>query len=194
MPRKAGRSPEDTRRALMTAAAAAIRTGGLSVPLGGIATAAGVSKGGLLYHFPTKDSLVLALAQESVDTFRAEVLAAVDPDDTAPGRLCRAYVRACLDTLDDDQAVRNNLALVAQLLTDPAVADLLAADARRWNADLAADGLPRPILDLVVAAADGASVAPIWAATLQPGPLVGLRRVLLALTSDEALWERLGSA
>ncbi|HEY3469357.1 MAG TPA: TetR family transcriptional regulator, partial [Amycolatopsis sp.] len=83
MPRKAGRGPEETRRALLDAAGTVIRTRGISASLDDIAKAAGVSKGGLLYHFPAKDALVRTLAQDILDTFRAEVHAALDPADTA---------------------------------------------------------------------------------------------------------------
>ncbi|GLY50844.1 TetR/AcrR family transcriptional regulator [Lentzea sp. NBRC 102530] len=85
MPRVAGRTPEDTRRALLDAAGTCIRARGTSATLDHIAKETGVSKGGLLHHFATKEDLVRALAQDLFDRFRADVLAHLDPDDTEPG-------------------------------------------------------------------------------------------------------------
>jgi AcrR family transcriptional regulator len=171
MPRKAGRGPEETRRALLDAAGTVIRTRGIAASLDEIAKAAGVSKGGLLYHFPAKDALVRTLAQDLLDSFRAEVEAALDPADTAPGRLTRAYVRASLDTSYDEVAIREN------------IAELARADAERWDRDLRADGLPGPVVTLVIAAADGASTAPLWGAGIDVTAARELEQQLLDLTT-----------
>ncbi|WIV55653.1 TetR/AcrR family transcriptional regulator [Amycolatopsis nalaikhensis] len=182
MPRKAGRGPKETRRALLDAAGTVIRTRGISASLDDIAKAAGVSKGGLLYHFPAKDALVRTLAQDILDTFRAEVHAALDPADTAPGALTRAYVRASLDTSYDEVAVRENIALIAQLISIPEIAELARADAERWDRDLHADGLPDHVVTLVVAAADGASTAPLWGVGIEVAAARKLEQQLLDLT------------
>lgn len=182
MPRKAGRGPEETRRALLDAAGTALRLRGISASLDDIARQAGVSKGGLLYHFPTKDALVRTLAQDILDTYRAEVLAALDPADTGPGRLTRAYVRASLDTSYDEVAVRENIALIAQLISIPEIAGLARADAERWDRELREDGLPDDVVTLVVAAADGASTAPLWGVGIDVAAARRLERRLLDLT------------
>ncbi|GAB3148729.1 TetR family transcriptional regulator [Amycolatopsis stemonae] len=184
MPRKAGRSPEETRRALLDAAGSVIRTRGISASLDDIAKAAGVSKGGLLYHFPAKDALVRTLAQDILDTYRAEVLAALDPADRAPGRLTRAYVRASLDTSYDEVAVRENIALVAQLISIPEIAEIARADAEKWNDDLREDGLPDHVVTLVIAAADGASTAPLWGVGLEVAAARKLEEQLIAMTLE----------
>ncbi|MEV4728318.1 TetR/AcrR family transcriptional regulator, partial [Micromonospora humida] len=94
MGRTAGRSPQDTRRALLDAAADAVRARGIHASLDDIARFAGVSKGGLIYHFASKDDLILELARDQLASFQAGIDAALDPTDTAPGRLTRAYLRA----------------------------------------------------------------------------------------------------
>jgi AcrR family transcriptional regulator len=193
MPRKAGRGPEETRRALLDAAATVIRTRGVSASLDEIARVAGVSKGGLLYHFATKDDLVRALTHDLLDTFRAEVTAAIDPADDAPGRLTRAYVRACLATAHDEAALRDSVVLVAQLNSFPEITDLARADARRSQEDLRADGLPHHVLSLVITSADGASTAPMYGEALPHDEVRQLERQLLRLTLDQRLWQHLGA-
>ncbi|WP_156753662.1 TetR/AcrR family transcriptional regulator [Actinokineospora pegani] len=187
MARTAGRSPEETRRVLLGAAAEVFRDRGVSATLADVARGAGVSKGGLLYHFATKDDLVRALVQDMLDTFRADVTAAVDPDDTGPGRLTRAYVRVSLRAHDADE-VRETAALIAQLAAIPEVAALAKSDARHWAATLAADGLPPTVLALVVSAADGASFAALWGGASHTLPAHDLERGLLRLTRDRDLW------
>ncbi|WKU05806.1 TetR/AcrR family transcriptional regulator [Micromonospora sp. HUAS LYJ1] len=189
MGRTAGRSPQDTRRALLDAAADAVRARGIHASLDDIARFAGVSKGGLIYHFASKDDLILELARDQLAAFQAGIDAALDPADTAPGRLTRAYLRASV--APDDAAVRASLALITQLMTLPAVAELARADAERLAAALAADGLPADVLALVVAAADGMGTAPLWGAPTRTPAHRRLAERLLHLTRHPHLWETL---
>lgn len=191
MARKAGRSPEETRRALLDAAAVVIRTRGITASLDEIAREAGVSKGGLLYHFPAKEDLVNALAEDLMGSFRAEVAAAVDPTDQSPGTLTRAYIHTCLAAQFDDAVLRDNVALVIQLSTLPEIVDMARVEADRWKDELRADGLPDHIVALVIAAADGASTAPLWGGSMLPVDTHQLHRQLHQLTLDQDLWERL---
>ena len=56
-------------RILEAAERVTTEVGAARMTLDGVAHAAGVSKGGLLYHFPSKESLLGALAQRYVDSF-----------------------------------------------------------------------------------------------------------------------------
>ncbi|WP_159792638.1 TetR/AcrR family transcriptional regulator [Puerhibacterium puerhi] len=188
MGRTAGRTPQDTRRLVLDAAAEVIRTHGVAASLDVVAQHAGVSKGGLLYHFPSKDALVVALAQEMNEAFRGAVRAHVDPADAGPGRLTRAYVRASLAEVAEESEARERIALTAQLITVPAVARLAQEDTAWWERELAGDGLPPEAQAVVVAAADGISGAPLWGATPDQERLDLLRTRLLAMI-DEAVAE-----
>lgn len=189
MARTAGRTTEQTRRLVLDAAATVVRRQGASATLDAVATEAGLSKGGLVYHFPSKDALLLALAADQVDRFRAAVLADLDPEDTAPGRLTRAYVRTCLDETNDPHGLRDDILLTAQLMAREDVRALTAADQDRWDAELAQDGLPQSVLELVLAAADGGSATVLWGGELDPDRIDRLRRRLVGLTLDPARWD-----
>jgi AcrR family transcriptional regulator len=182
--RKAGRGSDETRRLLLDAAATVFRTRGISATLDDIAAQAGVSKGGLIYHYASKEALIRALADDLLEGFREAVRAALDPTDAAPGRLTRAYVRACLRGSRDEHAIRESVALIAQLITIPAIAELARLDAERWDRELRADGLPEEILALVVSAADGASNAPLWGNVTRSADLRRLERQLIRLTRN----------
>ncbi|MEH1101771.1 TetR/AcrR family transcriptional regulator [Micromonospora sp. CPCC 205561] len=181
MGRTAGRSSEETRRLVLETAATAIRTHGVSVSLDEIARRAGVSKGGLIYHFPSKEALVSALAHDMLDSFRVSVRAHLDPADDGPGRLTRAFVHASLEPGILESDAHERVALMAQLNASAAAAGLAAADYQRWERDLAADGLPPDVLAVVVAAADGVLASPLWGATLDRARLDLLRASLLAM-------------
>ena len=53
-------------RALAAAFAIVVRDGAASLTIGAVAEESGLSKGGVLHHFPTKDALVLALVESLV--------------------------------------------------------------------------------------------------------------------------------
>ncbi|MGW1058191.1 TetR/AcrR family transcriptional regulator [Micromonospora rubida] len=191
MGRTAGRSPGDTRRALLDAAGEAIRTRGVNATLDDIARHAGVSKGGLIYHFASKDELILELARDLLAAFRAEIESRLDPADHEPGRLTRAYVRAGLAPAEDQVTTRRAVALVTQLMTIPSVAELVSADTEQLIAELRADGLPIDVLTVVTAAADGMSSAPLWGAAGLGPEFRQLERRLITLTRHPELWQQL---
>src|SRR5699024_3252425 len=71
-----------------------LATEGTGVTIAQVADAAGISKGGLLHHFKSREQLFHEATVDSIDRFRAEVLHFVDLSENAPGKLLRAYVRA----------------------------------------------------------------------------------------------------
>jgi AcrR family transcriptional regulator len=181
MGRKAGRTPEQTRRLALDAAAKVFRTHGVGATLDDVARAAGLSKGGLVYHFKSKDELLRALIDDIIDGWRQVVMDELEPGDDAPGRLMRAYVRANLKRRHDHHEMRDAFALSVQLVSDPQVAAALEADGERWAADLAGDGLPDDVVRLIVAAADGAGVLSEWGGSDETSSTT-LGRQLVALT------------
>lgn len=193
MGRTTGRSPDQTRRLILQATAQLVRTQGMNATLDDIAELAGVSKGGVIYHFTSKDELITALAIGLFDSFRLAVDTHLDPDDTTPGRLTRAYIRACLDSGQDETTARQDTILTAQLTTSPEIAALAKADAERWHADLYADGLPRDIVALIIAAADGATSATVWGGVTQQCDYERIERQLTVLTREPEAWQRLGT-
>ncbi|WP_456694707.1 TetR/AcrR family transcriptional regulator [Aeromicrobium sp. P5_D10] len=184
MGRSAGRTPEQTRRLLLDAAGSVIRTRGIAATLDEIADAAGISKGGLIYHFASKDQLILALATDALDAFRTAVLNAVDVTEPSPGQLTRAYIRCCFDVSHNEPATREDLRLAVQLMSSADVNELNRLDSMKWDEDLRADGLPDDVLTLVIAAADGVSSAPLWGGLTDTQHYNRLRDQLIAMTFE----------
>ncbi|MDI6023426.1 TetR family transcriptional regulator [Leucobacter sp. UT-8R-CII-1-4] len=158
MGRKLGRSAEDTRRAILEAAAQEIRETGVQASIDQIAQRAGVSKGGLKYHFASKNDLLRALAENLLEGFRAAVVERA-AGNTATGSFTRAYVSARLFPDPEDVLARQDLVLIAMLSTLPNIEELAHEDAVWWDEALANDGLPPSVYEVAMAAADGAACA-----------------------------------
>jgi len=96
------RTAPETRELVFEACSRILRREGLAnLTLESVADEVGLSKGGLLYHFPNKESLVEALFEyhnQKFDT-RLKVLAEEEGDDA--GAWLRAYAKASIEQITD---------------------------------------------------------------------------------------------
>ena len=108
--RRAQEPRESVRDRILVAAMAVARESGASrLSLHAIARRAGVSKGGLLYHFPKKDALMRALVERHLAEIEAATIAATN----APGRpnaVADAFIRAYRAKLACEPAAATALA------------------------------------------------------------------------------------
>ena len=93
--------------------------GATSLTLDAVARAAGVSKGGLLYHFPTKDALLEAMVDRHLGEIDRRVETLLASGGRCAGNPVLAYVHALLETVPAKRAV--GAALLAASATDPAL-------------------------------------------------------------------------
>ncbi len=138
---------------LLEAAAERVVAGGLDeLTLEEVASDAGVSKGGLLYHFPTKAALIEALIDDVLERFE-QTVDRTSGADARPGAWTRAYVDATFD------AEVSRPALATALLASPEVGgELVAACAARfadWQQRLEHDGLEAGTAATIRFACDG---------------------------------------
>lgn len=139
-----------------------VAEGGYSaLTLDAVGEAAGVSKGGLLYHFPSKEALVAGLLEDLLTSFEADQDAAHAADPSTPGAWTRAYLKACATAPQDDSEQSASVALLAAVGHDPSLLAPLQSRYRRWVERLDDDGLPGVEAHVVRLAADG-----LWAADL----------------------------
>jgi AcrR family transcriptional regulator len=137
------------------------RDGAAHLTLDAVAAEAGTSKGGLLYHFATKEALLAALVARLVESFGTSLGRAVDADPDPRGRWTRAYVRIAADPDGTSPEDATAVGLLAALAADPALVDPLRARYVEWRARLLDDGLPEEDALIVALAADG-----LWMADL----------------------------
>jgi len=116
-PRRNGNVRGNTRDEILDAAEEIVATlGGQALTLDAVYRKAGVSKGGLLYHFPTKEALIdgmveryMARSFAAEDTLRAEL---------APGGDMASRGTIANIALDDPGADRVSAALLAAVAND----------------------------------------------------------------------------
>jgi AcrR family transcriptional regulator len=84
-------------RILAAAVQVAIRDGVLAMTLEAVAREAGVSKGGLLHHFASKDELIAAMLEHYSLKVQRALEAAMAADGNRRGRFFRSYVRTILE-------------------------------------------------------------------------------------------------
>jgi len=141
----------DTRKRLLDAAASVVRRDGAkALTLDAVAAEAGVSKGGLLYHFKTKRDLLDAMLEGWVEEFGTEIAAAEEGKGFAHG-----YVKASDMTGWAAAARATEFGLLAAMVDEPAMLEGVRARYAAWQDRLVAEaGDP---VDATVArlAADG---------------------------------------
>ncbi|MBL8584647.1 MAG: TetR/AcrR family transcriptional regulator [Rhizobiaceae bacterium] len=150
----AGR-PHSRDKILAAAAEVAREVGPGNLSLDAVAYRAGVSKGGLLYNFPTKAKLMQALVQDYVTTYEAQL----DQAMQGQGSLLAAHV--ALSAKECSETVPSAAGLLAVMAEDP---DFL----------LPIKSLKRRLLDRLKSASPGASNLLIVFAALE-----GLRSMKL---------------
>jgi|SRR5215210_484261 len=135
------------RRELLDAAIAVIRRDGAqSLTLDAVAAAAGVSKGGVLYHFGSKRALIEGLVDCWLDDFEERF---AGPDMAA------AYVRASDLSAAGPEVGASEFGMLAALIEEPQVLEVARERHAEWMQRLLGGALPREDAWLVRLAADG---------------------------------------
>jgi AcrR family transcriptional regulator len=96
------RSAPQTQELIFEACSRILQREGLaSLTLEAVADEAGLSKGGLLYHFPNKVALIEALFEYHNNKFEDRLQALVQKEGTDPGAYLRAYAKASIEQIAD---------------------------------------------------------------------------------------------
>lgn len=181
--------PSHTREHILDSAAHLVMEGGFQgMTLDAVAKAAGISKGGLLYHFPSKEALVGGLIDARHEWMKNAVLtekaSLSNPD--APGAWHRAIVRAAFKTfLTCNEITSSMLGMVAQ---DQGLVERIRQGIEEISQIRANDGVPRDISNLVMGCLDGMKMHRI---VCLPLPLQeeseSLQALLLKLIDDSVV-------
>lgn len=163
-------------RVLDAAETVVVRQGIGNLTLDAVAAEAGISKGGLLHHFPNKDRLIQAMVSRCAQQWQQCALGAYEAEAPGPGRMARAL----LSRLDDaqewtDQCRQSSSAVFAALVQNPQLIEPMRQVYSEIRERLASDGLPPGIGDTLIAAMDG-----LW-----------LNRVLGLATVDQSMMNRI---
>ena len=182
-PGRGFRDAEHTRRNVLDAAIRSLITEGLGVSIQAIATAAGITKSGLMHHFNNRTELLVSVAEDAIEDFRNQVNDNIDLAENRPGKLLRAYIRTLFDNLEYQDSY-DPAQLWSVLAPMPEITDLLIDDATRWRDDFIADGLNPDRVTVAMHAAKSF----VHEAQLDPGisaeSMARAKSVILALTNE----------
>lgn len=130
-----------------------------NLTLEAVAEEAGFSKGGLLYHFPSKEALVQGMVEHLTTNYRDKVATKSQMDLEEKGKWLRAYIDVTFNDTYDNKDMNSGLlaakAVNAELL-DP-IRNLFG----EWQEQIENDGIDPVKATIIRLATDG-----IWLAEL----------------------------
>jgi AcrR family transcriptional regulator len=135
------------------AQAVVLEVGAAHMTLDAVAAKAGVSKGGLLYHFPTKKALLRAMLDRRIQGLEEARQQKRAQLPAGPTREITAYVLSLLD--QDRKTKRISAGLLASAAHDLKLLEPLRKDYRKLVTDLAPSGLRFERAAVIVLAAHG---------------------------------------
>ena len=132
----------------------AVRDGAAHLTLDAVAREIGMTKGGVLYNFPTKANLLQGMLERMVDTFGRiveERVAASGPEVRNP------TLRAALEAYDYLEQLDSNLftAILAVAVNDPDLVEPVRALKSRLQARVMAEAADPDLAMVVMVAIDG---------------------------------------
>jgi AcrR family transcriptional regulator len=152
---------------LSAAERVALRDGVMRLTLQAVACEAKLSKGGVLYHFATKETLIQAMLERLIQYCEREI-EAHQQRDAEPGCWTRAYVRKTAEpTLpypgeaDFPRSKEVGAGLIVAATTNPRLLDPLRQRFQAWQQAIERDGIDPVRATIVRLAVDG-----LWLAEL----------------------------
>jgi AcrR family transcriptional regulator len=156
-------------RVLNAAEARLLAMGPAGLVLDAIASDAGVSKGGLLYHFPNKEALVAGLCDRMLERFDLELAALKEREGDGAGAFVRAYLASTVtpEGRPADNSAQLMAGLLAVLGRDSAHLAAVRDRFAQWHQALLDDGLDDTTATIIRLAADG-----LWLSALLGLPTI----------------------
>ena len=141
-----------------------LRDGPDRLTLDAVVRETGRSKGGVLYHFPTKDALIAGMVSHVLDRFDAAVEAQWDvAGDRSPGSWLRAYLAASVAPDLDGPAIGS--ALLSVVAANPGLLDLVRERTTQTQQRIEADGIDPAVATVVRLTADSLSLEDLFGIT-----------------------------
>lgn len=188
------RSSVDTRDLILSAAGeVVIKQGASRMTLEAVAKEAGVSKGGLLYHFPSKDALIEGMIEHMVQDLTERIRKEYEQDDfgTNRGRWLRALTRANFQSED----LELGAGLTAAVLLKPELLEVNRKAYESRQSLIEQDGVENVWANIIRLVGDG-----IWFSELlgfappkEPLKTQIMQRLLDLTTGNHDVEQRAGS-
>jgi AcrR family transcriptional regulator len=168
---------QDTRGQILGAAVSLVGREGVSgLTIERVAGEAGLSKGGVFYHFPSKEALIEGMIGRALEDADREIGRLAASEAEVPGGFARAYARATFGQKGGPHLDVSG-GLLAAVANDPDLLEPLRARYGVWQDRLLRDGIDPATATLVRLAADGLWFADLFGFAAPEGRL---RKELLA--------------
>ncbi|ANT54245.1 TetR/AcrR family transcriptional regulator [Mesorhizobium amorphae] len=146
------KSGEEIKALIVNAATKVVmERGAARMTLAEVATEAGISKGGLLHYFSSKDDLIRAMIAAGLESFEEKTMAMVAADPT-PGSYLRAYITTSFPAEGADDIAA---AMIAGIASDIELFNEYSAENTKWSDRLEKDGLDYFYAQVIRLAVDG---------------------------------------
>lgn len=177
--------PSNRSKILEAAVRVVHRDGVTGITFESVAAESGLTRGGMLYHFPSRDALLLGVHEHLAGRWEDLLVQAAGKPvgETSDRERIAAYVTAC--TLGTSSRVE--LQLMLEALTSPAMAAPWMSVIKRWVPDIPSTGPDSALLWVIRLAADG-----LWAhESLSHQPLdPEIRQRICKVLLDMIPWSR----
>jgi AcrR family transcriptional regulator len=173
----------DTKQKILRAAAKIINTTGvLSLTLESVAKEAKISKGGLLYHFPNKNTLMKGMAEYLIQGFNNEVVRAANKDSCEKGKWTRAYTTITFNQLDDEFDM--NVAILAAMAMNPELLESISKHLKVLQVRIENDHIDSIVSTIIRLAVDGIYFNHLYGMSLRKDVHKKVLDYLISLTKE----------
>jgi len=148
------RKPEKLEELLNAAHNVVMRDGIARLTLDLVAREAGVSKGAVLYYFPTKNALIGAMINSGMEGHFAVWQQCIAQEPPGPGRATRAMLKVH-NCPPDGMEERGGAGMLAAVANDPELLAIIRNRITEWQEILMNDGLDHTTVLLIRLAMDG---------------------------------------
>lgn len=156
-----------TREAILSSASALVRDEGTAnLTLDAVAAHARISKGGLLYHFPSKDKLIEGMIEHALATFEEDVEQRAASTPGVAGSWLRAFVEVTIEARPEHHPGSSILAAAA---VNTALLQPVSEYFARWHQRAVSDGCDPATATIVRLASDGLWFADMFTLTAPAG-------------------------
>jgi len=159
-----GKKPSSRGLILATAEEIVANEGVASLTFDKIAAASGLSKGGILYHFGSKNDLVRAMIEQFVSRFETGLSDLAAEDDVEVGRYSRAYLRATFGeaATTGESYDRLGASITAALSSFPDYLQIVRDQNNRCQDGVENDGLDPVLATIMRLAVEGMWLAEVF--------------------------------
>lgn len=159
-----------TRQAILKAANRIVQRDGVArLTIEAVAREAGLSKGGVLYHFASKDTLIQGMVTFLLEQFEHDIANAQAKEPSDANQWLRAYVLATCYPEQPDNEAENSL--IAAIANNPALLQPVRERYMHWQQRVEQSGLPPALATIIRLAADGLWLADMLALAPPTGEL-----------------------